>query len=1025
MAGSVQPGDVQRSVLADKKLDPEWIKSLFDRGMPTVYRGADLKYIGMPVGGICAGQLYLGGDGKLWHWDIFNEPIQFYNDDAHYRTPLVPGNEIEQGFALRIVSGATPEVRALDAKGFSEVSFNGQYPIGTVQYTDKDFPLTATLAAFSPFIPLNVEDSSLPATILRLTVNNISAARVEAELGAWLENLVYQKSGHLFPAMRRNRIIRADDGTLLECGFRAISGGNSTKDRPVIVFDDFERADWGQWKAEGNAFGDGPAAGNPRKEQKLTGYLGARLANSYVGKGDQGIGKLTSKPFTIERRFINFLIGGGNQMGPKGVANAGVNLLVGGQVVRAATGANSDTMKLASWEVSDLEGASGVLEIVANAPGGWGHIEVDQIEFSDTSPLLQGTPSEQHDAGTLVLGLLGATSKDQGSASIGGNLPEGCFAAPSSATEEERKISAGAQERFIGALVHPMTLEPGASQEITFVLAWHFSNLIFPMSFRPGDAANAKTPVRKGRHYGTRFASAADVFHYVAKNESSLTAQTRLWRETWYDSSLPYWFLDRTLLNVSTLATSTCYRFEDGRFYGWEGVGCCSGTSTSVWHYEQAMGRLFPDLDILLRKRVDFNPQIAFDSKTGIIGCRGEYDRSQSADGQAGIILRAYRDYLVSPSDPFLKEKWPQIKLAATWLMSLDSNKDGILDLPQANTLDNTWYGKVPWITSLALAAAAATEAMAAVVGDSVFAAICKTFADAGRANFVRTFWNGEYFEQIPDPSKLEHVGAYNGCEIDQVLGQGWACQVGLDRLIPRKETRGALAAIWRYSFTPDVGPFRKAHPQGRWYAMPGETGTLMCSWPRGEQMRVTKGVDYYFNECMNGFEHQVAGHMIWEGMLEEGFAVERAVHDRYHAARRNPWNEVECGDHYARSMASYGAFIAVCGFEYHGPRGHIGFAPRLTPEDFKAAFTAAEGWGTYFQKVSGQKMQASLALKWGRLRLRSLSLAVAAKPASATVRAGSNPLETTVSHTDGKCTLTFAEDLVLSASQTLTIILA
>jgi non-lysosomal glucosylceramidase len=46
-----------------------------------------------------------------------------------------------------------------------------------------------------------------------------------------------------------------------------------------------------------------------------------------------------------------------------------------------------------------------------------------------------------------------------------------------------------------------------------------------------------------------------------------------------------------------------------------------------------------------------------------------------------------------------------------------------------------------------------------------------------------------------------------------------------------------------------------------------------------------------YFNECMTGFEHQAAGHMIWEGLVAEGFAVERAIHDRYHASRRNPWN--------------------------------------------------------------------------------------------------------------------------------------
>jgi non-lysosomal glucosylceramidase len=75
--------------------------------------------------------------------------------------------------------------------------------------------------------------------------------------------------------------------------------------------------------------------------------------------------------------------------------------------------------------------------------------------------------------------------------------------------------------------------------------------------------------------------------------------------------------------------------------------------------------------------------------------------------------------------------------------------------------------------------------------------------------------------------------------------------------------------------------------------------------------------------------------------------------------------------------MASYGVFQAVCGFEYHGPKGNIGFAPRLKPEDFKAAFITAEGWGTFTQRRQGNTQHETIEVKWGRLTLRSLAFAI------------------------------------------------
>jgi hypothetical protein len=356
----------------------------------------------------------------------------------------------------------------------------------------------------------------------------------------------------------------------------------------------------------------------------------------------------------------------------------------------------------------------------------------------------------------------------------------------------------------------------------------------------------------------------------------------------------------------------------------------------------------------------------------------------------------------MSADDKFLKRNWPKIKRAVQCLINKDGDGNGIIESNQHNTLDADWFGPVAWLSGMYISALRAAAAMADEVGDAAFAAQCRSIFERGQAYIVQQLFDGEYFINRTDPNHLDAINSGTGCEIDQVLGQSWAWQVGLGRVLPEKETLSALKSLWRYNFTPDVGPYREANKPGRWYAMPGEAGLLMCTFPRSDWdylKAAGQGPNWaagYFNECMNGFEYQAAGHMIWEGLVQEGLAVTRAVHDRYHPRRRNPWNEVECGDHYARSMASYGVFLAACGFEYHGPRGHIGFQPRLSPDDFQAAFTAAEGWGTFRQQAAGGTRTAQLTVRWGSVRVRTVALSAPTKPTQVSVAVSGQPVAAT-----------------------------
>lgn len=161
-----------------------------------------------------------------------------------------------------------------------------------------------------------------------------------------------------------------------------IAATGASAQGPDILVTDFEGSTYGAWTTSGTAFGNGPAHGTLPGQMKVDGFQGNGLANSFNG-GDNPTGTLTSPPFKIERKYLQFLIGGGGWEG-----RTCMNLLIDGKVVRTATGPNvdpggSERLQPAQWDVSGFSGRDVVLQIVDNATGGWGHINVDQIVQSD------------------------------------------------------------------------------------------------------------------------------------------------------------------------------------------------------------------------------------------------------------------------------------------------------------------------------------------------------------------------------------------------------------------------------------------------------------------------------------------------------------------------------------------------------------------------------------------------------------------------------------------------------------------
>lgn len=574
-------------------------------------------------------------------------------------------------------------------------------------------------------------------------------------------------------------------------------------------------------------------------------------------------------------------------------------------------------------------------------------------------------------------------------------------------------------EKLVGGISVSQMLAPGKTMQADYSISWHFNNVNPKLKKLVKDA-------EQGYHYASRFMDGRAVSDFIKTNFNELTTVTELWSNTWNSSTLPHWFLERTFLNIGTLATANTYRFASGRFWSWEGVGACAGTCTHVWQYAHAMARIFPSLERDLRERVDLG--IGFVKDTGAIIFRGENETRPAIDGQAGTILRFYREHQMSRDDAFLRTNWAKIKLAVQFMLAQDKNGDGMTDTPMENTLDAVWEGEIAWIVGLCIAAASAAQAMATEVGDTEFAALCKAYVEKGCNNMERELFNGEYFIHRPDAVQgRKKLGSYNTCHIDQVYGQSWAFQVGLPRVLDEKKTHSALRALWKYNFTMDVGPYIKTHIGGRPYALSGEGGMVMNTNPHNEEAPFGEDVSWqlgYFHECMSGFEHQVAAHMMAEGMHEESLVITNRIHDRYHAAKRNPYNEIECSDHYARAMASYGTYLSACGFSYHGPKGIIGFGPKWNKDNFAAAFTAAEGWGSYRQKLQGAAQVHQLQLKYGTLRLNEIRLEKIAKldPKRVKVSLMGKNINAVIAGATGQLNIRFTTEVNIQKDQTLEI---
>ncbi|SCI09572.1 Predicted bile acid beta-glucosidase [uncultured Ruminococcus sp.] len=528
---------------------------------------------------------------------------------------------------------------------------------------------------------------------------------------------------------------------------------------------------------------------------------------------------------------------------------------------------------------------------------------------------------------------------------------------PGSSEPESTSAIAEAREWKIGSLCADFELKAGEEKEIEFVISWYFPNR---RAYWPGHMFPKPEKEKTVRHYySTLFSDAWDVSEKLLKKLPLLEKQSEQFRKALYETTIPAEMLDAMAANLTVLRSHTCFRLEDGSFLGWEGcfddAGCCEGNCTHVWNYQQALAFLFPNLERNMR----WNNFLLETDEEGRMYYRGNrifgfdyYDAiPPAADGQTGTIVQLYRDWKLSGDDEFLKQMWPKASLALDYAFTCwDTDGDFVFDGEQHNTYDIEFYGMTSMTNSVFYAALKAAEEMAAYLNDEAHEKKYREARLKGSERMDRMLYNGEYYIQKNDQKgKYQY---YDGCLSDQVFGQELAHICGLGYILPQEHVKSAVYSVYKYNFREKMGEHINVQ---RCYAMDDESGLILCTWPHSKKPRIPF---VYSDEVWTGIEYQVAAHLIYEGYFEEALKIVSAVRSRYDGVRRNPWNEVECGNHYVRSMASWGLLIAASGYGFDLTKGKVSFAPKISQDHFSCFFSTGKHWGVYRQTIDPETNQ-------------------------------------------------------------------
>ncbi len=814
-----------------------------------------------PLGGIGTGNVSIGARGELRDWEFENLP------DKGRRNP-------HSFFAIHAApEGGTPVTRVLEARltgrhdadagyAFDQLAglprldgatLHGEYPVVDVDFTDAVLPVEVSLHAFTPLVPLDADDSGIPAAVLRYRVTNPGAVPVAVTVvGSVSHTAGRGAAGPDAPwGMRATQTVRwRDDGDVRGLDF----GIDLPQDDPGYGTLSLTTTD----------------AATTAKPQWVTSYWpdGARL-------------------------FWNDLTDDG-LLGPE-----------------------------------------------------------PRLTLEDRP---RGLFAELDESGSL-------------SSSKGAPL-----------TEEQ--MLAKLPRLRTGSLGVVHTLAPGEARDFEFVLAWSFPNrrrgwhghIVFADPPEDGPLS----PIVRN-HYATLWPDAWAAATHLHRELPALEEASDAFVEALYGSSLDPVLVDAIGANIAAARSTTGFVLESPNpelgegpvFAAWEGSfdhgGSCEGTCTHVWSYAQTLAWLFPSLERSAR-RVEYLLETDGEGAQKFRGNRifggPAWFMAPAVDGQLGTLLRLHREWRFSGDDEFLRELWPAASRTLDYaIREWDRDGDGLLDGEMHNTYDIEFHGAEPLANGVYLAALRAGVRMAEHLGEQERARAWSTRADHVAAAMDETLWNGEYYRQVIDDADAHRYQYGEGVLSDQLLGQFHAYVNGLGHILPAERVGSALAAIVAHNHRDDLSAHESTQ---RVYALNDEGGLLLASWPHGGRPAIPF---VYSDEVWTGVEHQVAASLLFAGRYDDALVVERTLRARYDGGHRSPWNEIECGNHYARSLASWALLLGATGAQWDAPTGVLSFAPcASTSSATQGGGSATQGGGSGTQGT--ERFLFTTGTGWGRVEI-------------------------------------------------------